>query len=105
MDNGTTVGREVLPGRAAYSSAPVMYSPVGPLAEYYLPAGSKPQRWSGTGSIALPSGAVTDGPSGALVGVGNPAAFAWVIAHGHVSFTPLDFADTTALPYGPRRPT
>jgi Dolichyl-phosphate-mannose-protein mannosyltransferase len=69
------------------------------IAEYYLPAGSRWQRWSSTRNIVLPSGASTGGPSRAqgVVGPGNADAFAQFIVQGYFSLVALNFADTTAL--------
>ena len=68
------------------------------LAEYYLQAGSRWQRWSSTRNIVLPSGASTGGPgSKGVVGGGNPQAFARFIAEGYFSLVVLNFADTTTL--------
>jgi Dolichyl-phosphate-mannose-protein mannosyltransferase len=69
------------------------------IAEYYLPAGSDWQRWSGTRNIVLPSGASTGGPkrSAGVVGAGNAGVYAVFIQEGYFSLVALNFADTTAL--------
>jgi len=69
------------------------------IAEYYLPTGTRWQRWSSTRNIILPSGASTDGPSRTqgVTGAGNAPAFAKFIAEGYFSVVALNFADTTAL--------
>jgi hypothetical protein len=72
------------------------------IAEYYLPAGARWQRWSSTRNIVLPSGASTGGPTGDVTGDGNPAAFARYIARGYFSLIALNFADTTALDHAIR---
>jgi hypothetical protein len=67
------------------------------IAEYYLPAGTRWQRWSSTRNIVLPSGASTGGPASDVTGDGNTAAFARYIARGYFSLIALNFADTTTL--------
>jgi hypothetical protein len=69
------------------------------IAEYYLPAGSQWQRWSGTRNIVLPSGLSTGGPSQntGVVGAGNWGTYGLYIAHGYFSIVALNFADTTSL--------
>jgi hypothetical protein len=69
------------------------------LAEYYLPSGSKWQRWSSTRNIVLPSGAPTGGPSAkaGVVGDGNAGTYAMYIAQGYFSLVALNFTDTKPL--------
>jgi hypothetical protein len=69
------------------------------IAEYYLPAGSQWQRWSGTRNIVLPSGQSTGGPGkrAGVVGAGNAGVYAVFIQEGYFSLVALNFADTTAL--------
>jgi 4-amino-4-deoxy-L-arabinose transferase-like glycosyltransferase len=69
------------------------------IAEYYLPAGSQWQRWSGTRNIVLPSGHSTGGPSSkaGVVGSGNAGVYAVFVQEGYFSLVALNFADTTAL--------
>ncbi len=69
------------------------------IAEYYLPAGSDWQRWSGTRNIVLPSGGSTGGPSrtAGVVGSGNAGVYAVFIQEGYFSLVALNFADTTTL--------
>jgi len=69
------------------------------IAEYYLPAGTRWQRWSSTRNIVLPSGASTAGHAIAagVTGAGNPAVFAEFITAGYFSYVALNFADTTDL--------
>jgi hypothetical protein len=69
------------------------------VARYYLPAGSRWQRWSSTRNIILPSGTSTGGPASTanVAGAGNAGVFAEFITHGYFSYVALNFADTTAL--------
>jgi 4-amino-4-deoxy-L-arabinose transferase-like glycosyltransferase len=69
------------------------------IAEYYLPAGSQWQRWSGTRNIVLPSGAPTGGPSDAagVVGEGNAGTFALYVEENYFSLVALNFSDTVSL--------
>jgi Dolichyl-phosphate-mannose-protein mannosyltransferase len=69
------------------------------IAEYYLPAGSQWERWSGTRNIILPSGAPTGGPSDAagVAGAGNAGTYALYIEDSYFSLVALNFTDTTAL--------
>jgi hypothetical protein len=69
------------------------------IAEYYLPAGSQWQRWSGTRNIVLPSGGSTGGPASqaGVVGSGNAGVYAVFIQEGYFSLVALNFTDTTAL--------
>jgi hypothetical protein len=69
------------------------------IARYYLPSGSRWQRWSSTRNIVLPSGANTGGPASAdgVTGAGNAGVFAEFITRGYFSYVALNFADTTAL--------
>ena len=69
------------------------------IAEYYLPAGSQWERWSGTRNIVLPSGAATGGPSDAagVVGEGNAGTFALYIQESYFSLVALNFSDTVSL--------
>ena len=69
------------------------------IARYYLPAGSRWQRWSSTRNIVLPSGANTGGPARAagVTGNGNAGVYAEFITRGYFSVVALNFADTTAL--------
>jgi hypothetical protein len=67
------------------------------IAEYYLPAGTRWQRWSSTRNIILPSGASTGGPAASITGDGNPAAFTRYIRRRYFSLVALNFADTTTL--------
>jgi hypothetical protein len=69
------------------------------IAEYYLPAGSQWQRWSGTRNIVLPSGAPTGGPSDAagVVGDGNVGTYVLYIEENYFSLVALNFSDTVAL--------
>ena len=71
------------------------------IARYYLPAGSRWQRWSSTRNITLPSGASTGGPAGSasVASAGNAGVFAEFITRGYFSVVALNFADTTALDY------
>ena len=83
----------------AHTSGPLLVEDPS-IAEYYLPAGSQWQRWSGTRNINLPSGAPTGGPSDAagVVGDGNAGTFAMYIGEGYFfSLVALNFADTVAL--------
>ncbi len=69
------------------------------IAEYYLPAGSQWQRWSGTRNIVLPSGAPTGGPSDAagVVGDGNAGTYVLYIEQNYFSLVALNFSDTVPL--------
>ena len=69
------------------------------IAEYYLPAGSQWQRWSGTRNINLPSGAPTGGPSDAagVVGAGNAGTYGLYVQENYFSLVALSFSDTVAL--------
>jgi 4-amino-4-deoxy-L-arabinose transferase-like glycosyltransferase len=69
------------------------------IAEYYLPAGSQWQRWSGTRNIVLPSGAPTGGPSDAagVVGDGNVGTYVLYIEENYFSLVALNFSDTVSL--------
>ena len=69
------------------------------IAEYYLPAGSQWQRWSGTRNINLPSGAPTGGPSDAagVVGAGNAGTYGLYIEAHYFALVALSFTDTVAL--------
>jgi Dolichyl-phosphate-mannose-protein mannosyltransferase len=71
------------------------------IPEYYLPTGSRWQRWSSTRNIVLPSGQSTGGPSKAagVVGPGNAGTFAAYIEEGYFSIVALNYQDTTALDY------
>jgi hypothetical protein len=69
------------------------------IAEYYLPAGSQWQRWSGTRNIVLPSGAPTGGPSDAagVVGDGNAGTYVLYVEQDYFSLVALNFSDTVTL--------
>jgi Dolichyl-phosphate-mannose-protein mannosyltransferase len=70
------------------------------IAEYYLPAGSQWQRWSGTRNIVLPSGAPTGGPSDAagVVGDGNAGTYVlYIKKFNYFSLVALNFSDTVSL--------
>ena len=69
------------------------------IAEYYLPAGSQWERWSGTRNIVLPTGAPTGGPSDAagVVGEGNAGTFGLFIQESYFSLVALNFSDTVSL--------
>src|SRR5450755_59199 len=67
------------------------------IAEYYLRAGARWQRWSSTRNIVLPSGASTGGPASDVTGDGDAATFDRYIARGYFSLVALNFADTTPL--------
>ena len=70
------------------------------IAEYYLPAGSQWQRWSGTRNIVLPSGAPTGGPSDAagVVGDGNVGTYVlYIKKFNYFSLVALNFSDTVSL--------
>ena len=66
------------------------------IAEYYLPAGSQWERWSGTRNIVLASGVPTGGPSDAagVVGDGNAGTYALYIQASYFSLVALNFSDT-----------
>lgn len=83
---------------AEHASGPLLVEDPA-VAEYYLPAGARWQRWSSTRNITLPSGTYTGGPaSGASVtGAGNAPVYASYIARGYFSVVALNFIDTTAL--------
>ena len=82
----------------AHTSGPLLVEDPS-IAEYYLPAGSQWQRWSGTRNINLPSGAPTGGPSDAagVVGDGNAGTYTLYINGNYFSLVALNFADTVAL--------
>ena len=70
------------------------------IAEYYLPAGSQWQRWSGTRNIVGPSGAPTGGPSDAagVVGDGNVGTYVvYIEKYNYFSLVALNFSDTVSL--------
>jgi hypothetical protein len=69
------------------------------IARYYLPSGSRWQRWSSTRNIIMPSGANTGGPSrhAGVTGPGNAGVYAAFITHGYFSYVALNYTDTTAL--------
>jgi 4-amino-4-deoxy-L-arabinose transferase-like glycosyltransferase len=69
------------------------------IAEYYLPAGSQWERWSGTRNIVLPGGAPTGGPSDAagVVGAGNTGTFDLYVKEHYFSLIALNFSDTVSL--------
>jgi hypothetical protein len=69
------------------------------IAEYYLPAGARWQRWSSTRNIVLPSGTSTGGPAGTagVVSPGNQWVYADYIARSYFSLVALNYTDTTAL--------
>jgi len=69
------------------------------IAEYYLPAGSQWERWSGTRNIVLPSGTPTGGPSDAagVVGDGNAGTFALYVQENYFSLVALNYSDTVSL--------
>ncbi len=69
------------------------------IAEYYLPAGSQWERWSGTRNIILPTGAPTGGPSDAagVVGAGNAGTYVLYIEGNYFSLVALNFTDTADL--------
>ena len=69
------------------------------IAEYYLPAGSQWERWSGTRNIVLASGVPTGGPSDAagVVGDGNAGTYALYIQASYFSLVALNFSDTVPL--------
>jgi hypothetical protein len=69
------------------------------IAEYYLPAGSQWERWSGTRNIVLASGVPTGGPSDAagVVGDGNAGTYALYIQASYFSLVALNFSDTVSL--------
>lgn len=70
------------------------------IAEYYLPAGSQWQRWSGTRNIVGPSGAPTGGPSDAagVVGDGNVGTYVvYIKKYNYFSLVALNFSDTVSL--------
>ena len=69
------------------------------IAEYYLPAGSQWERWSGTRNIVLPWGASTGGPSNAagVVGAGNAGTYGLYVEGHYFSLVALNFADTVTL--------
>jgi 4-amino-4-deoxy-L-arabinose transferase-like glycosyltransferase len=69
------------------------------IAEYYLPAGSQWERWSGTRNIVRTGGASTGGPSNAagVVGAGNAGTYALYVEAHYFSLVALNFADTVTL--------
>jgi Dolichyl-phosphate-mannose-protein mannosyltransferase len=69
------------------------------IAEYYLPAGSDWERWSGTRNIFLAAGVPTGGPSDAagVVGAGNASIYLTHIAVGYFAVVALNFSDTVSL--------
>ena len=69
------------------------------IAEYYLNAGSRWERFSSTRNIVLPSGASSGGPSqsAGVVGPGNAGTYGTKIAASYFSLVALNFADTTSL--------
>ena len=82
----------------AHTSGPLLVEDPS-IAEYYLPAGSQWQRWSGTRNINLPSGAPTGGPSDAagVVGAGNAGTYGLYIEQHYFALVALNFTDTVAL--------
>jgi hypothetical protein len=82
----------------AHTSGPLLVEDPS-IAEYYLPAGSQWQRWSGTRNINLPSGAPTGGPSDAagVLGSGNAGTYTLYIGEHYFSLVALNFTDTVAL--------
>jgi hypothetical protein len=82
----------------AHTSGPLLVEDPS-IAEYYLPAGSQWQRWSGTRNINLPSGAPTGGPSDAagVVGAGNAGTYGLYIEAHYFALVALSFTDTVAL--------
>jgi hypothetical protein len=69
------------------------------IPEYYLPSGSRWQRWSSTRNIVRPGGSPTGGPSAkaGVVGPGNAGTYAMYIKQGYFSYIALNFVDTAAL--------
>ena len=69
------------------------------IAEYYLTAGDRWQRWSSTRNIVTPSGKSTGGPSksAGVVGPGNAGEYAVFILQHYFSIIALNYADTTTL--------
>ena len=82
----------------AHTSGPLLVEDPS-IAEYYLPAGSQWQRWSGTRNINLPSGAPTGGPSdtAGVVGAGNAGTYGLYIEQHYFALVALNFTDTVAL--------
>src|ERR1019366_5859974 len=69
------------------------------LAEYYLPARSRWERWSSTRNIVMQNAACSGGPAktAGVVGAGNQGTFAMFIAEGYFSLVAPNFAGTTAV--------
>jgi 4-amino-4-deoxy-L-arabinose transferase-like glycosyltransferase len=72
------------------------------IAEYYLPAGSQWERWSGTRNIVRTGGTSTGGPSNAagVVGAGNAGTYALYVEQHYFSLVALNFSDTVTLDKG-----
>ena len=82
---------------ADHSTRPILVEDPS-VAQYYLPAGARWQRWSSTRNITLPAGTYTGGPTAASVtSAGNAPVYANYIAEGYFSLVALNFTDTTAL--------
>jgi hypothetical protein len=83
---------------AGHSTGPLLVEDPS-VAEYYLPAGARWQRWSSTRNITLPAGTYTGGPAAtaSVTSPGNAPVYANYIAKGYFSLVALNFTDTTAL--------
>ncbi len=83
---------------ADHSTRPILVEDPS-VAQYYLPAGARWQRWSSTRNITLPAGTYTGGPAAAasVTSAGNAPVYANYIAEGYFSLVALNFTDTTAL--------
>jgi hypothetical protein len=69
------------------------------IAEYYLPSGTRWERWSSTRNIVRQDGSPTGGPSqkAGVVGAGNAGTYAVYVHNGYFSLIALNFTDTSGL--------
>jgi hypothetical protein len=83
---------------ADHSTGPMLVEDPS-IAEYYLPAGARWQRWSSTRNIVLTGGINTGNPSPAagITGAGDPDIYARYIKAGYFTLIALNFTDTTGL--------
>jgi Dolichyl-phosphate-mannose-protein mannosyltransferase len=83
---------------AGHSTGPLLVEDPS-VAEYYLPAGARWQRWSSTRNITLLSGTSTGGPAAvaSVTSPGNEHVYASYIAAGYFSLVALNFTDTAGL--------
>ena len=94
----STAFTAILRSYVEHTSGPLLVEDPS-IAEYYLPAGSDWERWSGTRNIFLAAGVPTGGPSDAagVVGAGNASIYATHIEADYFTVVALNFADTTSL--------